>query len=338
MCMSKLKIVERKNLPETNSSSSHALVIDTGNARMVNLDSPYWDLQIDEKGVIHVPATTKCFGREYDKFNTVSNKILYACGLISYRHVHESLSYLERLKKVVINFTGASDVIFDWIPQYYEEIEKTSLSDIVEHGEYFLSPANPEVDHQSMDLFSEVWETDETLKSFIFNLDSWLYLGSDECDPVKDFYAGDGIDNADAIIHLDFGDEIGKIDIPIQIYPGSIRSAIGKYNSSDILGLIVYDKKAKKFRYRIPGESNKHLLEFDDMFHYSRINYGNSEFCWVSRSFEEEVLKQYTKNLKSGAPKKSEDEIIEDLLKQQPGNIKFMNYTVEYKDLGEILC
>ena len=140
------------------------------------------------------------------------------------------------------------------------------------------------------------------------------------------------------MIHLDFGDEIGRIDIPIQIYPGSIRSAIGKYNSSDILGLIVYDKRAKKFRYRVPGESNKHLLEFDDIFHYSRINYGNSEFCWVSRSFEEEVLKQYTKNLKLGAPKKDYDEIIEDLLKQQPGNIKFMNYTVEYKDLGEILC
>ncbi len=61
--MKRIKQVIRKNLPETNSSSSHSVVI------CVDPNSLVDTLPMDSEGVIHVPRRSESFGWEYEKYN-----------------------------------------------------------------------------------------------------------------------------------------------------------------------------------------------------------------------------------------------------------------------------
>lgn len=56
----KNKTSNQKNLPETNSSSSHSVVI------CVDPNSLVDTLPMDSEGVIHVPRRSESFGWEYE--------------------------------------------------------------------------------------------------------------------------------------------------------------------------------------------------------------------------------------------------------------------------------
>ena len=76
------------------------------------------------------------------------------------------------------------------------------------------------------------------------------------------------------------------------------------------------------------------MFDYEKIKEYDKNKTKVLKYVLYKKRTESEIRRKFEKDIEY----EMLDEIIEDLLKQQPGNIKFMNYTVEYKDLGEILC
>lgn len=221
--MEKLKIVIRKNLPETNSSSSHSVVVDTRN---VNYDSTSWNFPIDNKGRIIIPNNTEDFGRgAWTKYNDVLTKTQYVCGQLP-----GNGDYLERLKEVrdiIKEETGALDVIFQWLVNSYNRFlfpDEGELEDFDAGYEYAAEEYyGPDIDHQSRDLDIEILESKETIRDFIFNTRSWLFIGSDESDIEGEFFNITEIKNTEPKAYLKV--EIpgfGDIDFPLSEFPNDL--------------------------------------------------------------------------------------------------------------------
>ena len=151
--MKRIKQVIRKNLPETNSSSSHSVVI------CVDPNSLVDTLPMDSEGVIHVPRRSESFGWEYEKYNDPMTKLQYVCGIIwKYKSNRKKVKLL---KEIVLGYTGAKDIVFDWE-------ENRSSDDIVEEDEdYYWDSGAPEIDHNSSDIFPEIMESARSIKFYI---------------------------------------------------------------------------------------------------------------------------------------------------------------------------
>ena len=88
--MGKIKKVERFNLPETNSSSSHSVVI---NRASIELSS---DIDLDEDGDI-VLESGRCFGWEWKAMNSIKDKLLYVCGIYYHSTKWNEKSYAQKI-------------------------------------------------------------------------------------------------------------------------------------------------------------------------------------------------------------------------------------------------
>lgn len=133
----------RSNVYETNSSSSHSVSIADETKEFV-LDTIY----PDQNGV--VTLTGGEYGWEWFKTNDAMEKANYAV---------QSLGLTDTLKEVIMEQTGATDVVFKDNDGY------------VDHDSYGVSPSDP-----------------YELKQFIFNKNSWLFGGNDNTRPRSDFY------------------------------------------------------------------------------------------------------------------------------------------------------
>ena len=232
----KIRKVFRIGLPETNSSSSHSVTISMTN----NFQDPkVWNLYPNEDGIIHVPGSIS-FGWEWEKYNDVLTKLQYVCGIICSNNYDNRVSRSKKLfelKKIIMDFTGAKDVIFDWESEYNKK-----LIEGVDPEDIFLDC--PEIDHNSCDIFSEIAENKNTLKNFIFNPESWLYLGNDNSSAPTDFYGK--VEENNTIASIDFGGDVGRIDFNIPEFPCKVFEYIGEDDEIDLLKNIKIDHTTGK--------------------------------------------------------------------------------------------
>lgn len=207
--MKRLKIVKRDGLPETNSSSSHSVVVSDKEFSLQDISS---ELIPEDNGKIMIHGHS--FNWEWEKYNDVITKTQYAIAASIYDD-----EKIERIKRVFKEFSG-----------YELEIEDENDSDKLRS---IFS-----VDHNSSDIFDDFLQTDETLKNFIFNPQSWLFLGNDNSEPPVGFYKVHNINNYKnpaAIASIDFGDEIGRIDFELFSYPGGILQELEDEDNQNLL-------------------------------------------------------------------------------------------------------
>lgn len=330
--MKRIKQVIRKNLPETNSSSSHSVVI------CVDPNSLVDTLPMDSEGVIHVPRRSESFGWEYEKYNDPMTKLQYVCGIIwKYKSNRKKVKLL---KEIVLGYTGAKDIVFDWE-------ENRSSDDIVEEDEdYYWDSGAPEIDHNSSDIFPEIMESARSIKNFIFNSRSWLYLGNDNSDAPEGFYEEE-TDDPEIIVSVDYGGDIGIVDFE---YNKSVGCDIENYlKSESLISDIVYNIKTKKFEKYLGMERWRGgSVNTSDQLTFRPISLGDRKLYWISESLEKEIInKTITKD--DGKKQKStllyslstnENEIFKELIKDtQTWGSHWISlpYTVMTKEFGKVL-
>lgn len=143
----------RRGVWETNSSSSHSLSI-ASDALPFIVDRT---LLPDQYGSIILQGGE--FGWEWKKYNDARTKADYlavACA--------SDPDLKERLTNVIRQQTGCTNVFFP------------------SEGDCGY------IDHQSCDVPHKAFETDEMLRSFIFNMNSWLFTGNDNSEASNDFH------------------------------------------------------------------------------------------------------------------------------------------------------
>lgn len=128
----------RKSMFESNSSSSHSISCDVGTTKFHSI-SP------DSEGKITLFGGE--FGWGYETYTDPLSKASY-CALDQ----SGNESRMQMLKEVIMEHTGASEVVF---------------------------PNDGYIDHQSCGTSSEVFESKETLKAFIFGKNSVLIIDND---------------------------------------------------------------------------------------------------------------------------------------------------------------
>lgn len=240
--MGKIKKVERIDFPETNSSSSHSVVINRSKVEYVRDE-----LEFDKDGYI-VLESGRVFGCNVEALNSVRDKMLYVCAIYYFKYAREQGSYvsdfievhkkLVLLSRLVANFTGAKGVRYSWIDKDYDD------------------EGYPEVDHNSSYIFDSIIESKESIKNFIFNRNSWLFTESDGGDIDSEMYnkAFDNSNDVTAEVTLDYGGGIGKVQFNVSNYPTDLDcimySEYSELNRSqcfiDIVSSIVFENSAAR--------------------------------------------------------------------------------------------
>lgn len=206
-----IKEVIRKNLPETNSSSSHSVVISLDPTGIIG--ETEWDLIIDKDGNLHIPEFMS-FGREFFCTNSALTKLQYlSCHYIYGPFMDRGgiSKKIHKFRSVLKNILGINNIIVEEYVEFCKGINSGELdaSDIP-YYEY------PEVDHESQDIFDEILESEETIKNFILNKNTWLYGGSDGYRAEPEVYINtETLPKNIGCLSIDFGGEIGRVDIEI---------------------------------------------------------------------------------------------------------------------------
>lgn len=216
-----IKKVIRKNLPETNSSSSHSVVISMDSGGILKKEE--WNLDIDDKGILHIPSFTD-FGREFFRTNSVLIKLQYlSChyiwGLYKNRGVFSKR--VHKFKTVLKDILGINGIIFEDYVNYCKDLTEGRIESGDENYYEF-----PTVDHNSQDIFDEITESEETIKNFLLNKNTWLYGGSDECRENKKVYINTELESPIiGCFSADLGGDIGRVDV--EVTEDNIRDELG---------------------------------------------------------------------------------------------------------------
>ena len=225
--MQKIKKLQRIGILETNSSSSHSLCISTSGS-LCKPGDPCWDVRLSEDGkTVYLPNFRACFNQQAFQTNKCGTKIQYAYAAALKKDIQKQHDITRLIKQV----TGAENVVIGWVESYKEEINK------VGHDLGMAEVNVPEIDHDSVDdSFEEIFETEETLKNFLFNPNSWLIVEHENFTDYRiKLMASCGLtdlgyyDEEDrAMLSVDIGGEFGRIDIEVngisEIAPSEIKS------------------------------------------------------------------------------------------------------------------
>ena len=165
----------RKSTFETNSSSSHSIVVkDLSPGDYLEIGG----LIPNNKGV--VVLETDDYGWQVEKIRSSYTK---ACYLATYCKLSD-MQYFDELERVIKDVTGAKEVVIEKL----EELEEYK----VEEQEFSYHYHCCSIDHQSWnvprDLLAQGYDA---IKSFIFNPESILYLGNDNDDGVHELMVED---------------------------------------------------------------------------------------------------------------------------------------------------
>lgn len=327
--MEKIKKVIRKNLPETNSSSSHSVVICVDDNLLVDNSL----LPMDENGVIHIPCREN-FGWEYEKYNDPMTKIQYVCGILWQNKSNRKM--VKKLKDIIINYTGATDVLFEW-----EEKKKNANTpeDEEENDDYYWESGAPGIDHNSSDIFPEIIESTKSLKNFIFNSKSWLYLGNDNSEAPEGFYEDeDEIEEKKdpfVVVSVNYGGDLGVIDFEFK--ESTKGNIIYELNREDLIDDVVYDPKTNKF---------KHLgyldTKSDDYLYFRLFNLGDSKLYWINKKLEGEIIKRSGIESRYGIIYEYTEEVnnaFRDILKESSWSNywKSVSYSITFNEFGTVL-
>lgn len=151
-----LKKVIREGVLETNSSSSHAVTLSQSSVSEYLLDT----ILPDRDGIIVLRGGE--FGWDFEKYTDARTKANYLVLTIGYMltdriakiaSVLEENSLYDDLREVIMEQTGATDVVFDAEDGY--------------------------IDHESTNVAKDALVSKEAMYNFIFNKHSILYTGND---------------------------------------------------------------------------------------------------------------------------------------------------------------
>lgn len=148
-----MEINHRHGTFETNSSSTHSICIASGECR----DSlrPYTNEHVIDGVVI----SGGHFGWEVEDYWDAESKASYCITWVR-QYSNDKENHEEMLRKVIMEHTGSKQVVFlcntDWAK-----------------GDYYY------IDHQSSDVCEEAFQSEESLKQFIFNKNSLLHTDND---------------------------------------------------------------------------------------------------------------------------------------------------------------
>ena len=145
-----MKRIVRTGVFETNSSSSHSLSLAREDQEFV-LDTIY----PNQDGVIRVNGRE--FGWGWDRFNDPMIKLAYMCQ----DNQHDDY-WMDLIKEVVMKQTGATEVIF-------------------EEGDGYI-------DHDGVGTTGDIRGDRDEVRNFIFNKNSWLFIGNDNSGPGPTFF------------------------------------------------------------------------------------------------------------------------------------------------------
>lgn len=148
----------RKGVFETNSSSTHSLVISEGTPETPQ-KIPVVEVFSDSTGKAHhncVVLTGGEFGWGYECYHDAETKANYLAVYVKNFEPSRKEMFEEVLKK----HTGAEEIVYD----FGEEFEDRNYSYI---------------DHQSSDVGAKAFESTQYLENFIFNPESYLILDND---------------------------------------------------------------------------------------------------------------------------------------------------------------
>jgi hypothetical protein len=139
----------RKNVFETNSSSTHTVCIASGSTREDIRNLP----KLNEEGDLEV--YTGEYGWEIANYNQVEDRISYATTFA----LNKDLEYAEQEKPIDdIKFKGPHiDMLVSKLKEF------TGANNII-----FIKGFGY-IDHQSWDEASEIFESEESLEQFLFN-------------------------------------------------------------------------------------------------------------------------------------------------------------------------
>lgn len=341
----KIKITIRRNLPETNSSSSHSLVIDSGRPYDPVLPgNPLWDIPIDQDGYLHIDGLVS-FGREYARYNSVLAKVQYVCGALCGRvsTERESHPHLKRLERILTDMTGTKGVVFDWVKAYYSDLFRSKQDLEESKGEdprrvafSYYDPSWPDIDHQGYEVFDELLESDDTIRDFIFNPKSTLFTGSDECSPGDPSFYGPS--PVVAYLQIYIPEPIGRIDIPLYRWPCKLGSADLDGWASPVK-MVVFDSqghprtKDERDNYGPPAEAyaSPYFYYFDD-FGYIRLRDGKKILYCRPKFYQ--VVEEIAKELgKKWPDEDTYDEAFKrhpELIIEVPYTIRVLEFNVEY--------
>lgn len=143
-----MKKIVRTGVFETNSSSTHSLSVADTNQEFV-LDTIY----PDQNGVITVHDQQ--FGWEWMKYNDAMTKLAYLFQ-------DQGEAHGDLIKEAIMEQTGANDVVF------------------IEDDGY--------IDHEGYGTANGVVGSKDKIKNFVFNKNSWLFIGNDNSSPDPTFY------------------------------------------------------------------------------------------------------------------------------------------------------
>lgn len=287
--MKRLKKVIRNGLPETNSSSSHSVII----SKMAKTDEiDFLSLLPNEDGIIEIPKPVVDFGNTgFSSYNSPLVKLQLVLSLIATNaeDAVQLCKLLGWLKVLLCNFTGAKEVKFLGLKEFDCEYEEYS---------YFWETAGScfgSVDHQSREsLCNCIFEKNQVILDFIFNPDSWLFLGSDSYDTeaLINKEVGEYYNSVEACASIDFGYNLGRVDFPLYNYPEfeCLSNDILHGRNSFIFN-VIFDPDSKKFFFTNGNKpDNKKLLNlgsYGGFFSYdnkdSIANTGDG-YCLIFRS------------------------------------------------------
>lgn len=184
----------RLNLPETNSSSSHSLVIGYNNNYLKSRMDALKELEpyLNDNGILIVNSAE--FGWESGKSNNIYEKLQYLMAISCSYHgcgwEDETINnrakvqkFLSKVEKIVRDYTGITEVKFE--------------------------TKGSGVDHQSIYLYDDIAESTRSIKNFLFSNQSWVFLGNDNS-----------------------GDELGEMEMRDETYYGLLTVHIpGKFGN-----------------------------------------------------------------------------------------------------------
>ena len=213
-------IQKRNSCFETNSSSSHSVCISMDS----EIDPSIYELIKNDKLYIYPRSegfsnykTNKCL----DKLQFLVSII---CTDVSTVHGSKRVKHLRTLLK---NAIGVNNVYIGHIDEYYEMLRKRNKQPFENKFEYesfiFKNFRLPKIISDNIKTIEEeIFETRETLRSFILSPNSWLYSLDEEVYHsesdykfMSEMYCG--VDCSDSIATVEYSDKL-KVDVEVNLF------------------------------------------------------------------------------------------------------------------------
>ena len=301
--MKTIKRVIRKNFAETNSSSSHSLIIDTTDYD----NSDAFKLNRDSKGNIIIEK--KYFNWGWYKTNNVNEKLSYVFAQIYANYGSKISKKINQVRRIVLKFTGAPGIVYN-ADSVFDEFN---------------------IDHQSTDLIKQIMESNSSIKDFIFNPKSWLYIGDDNEDPPSRFYSKES--EPDYYLSVYFPDPIGRLDMDFYSMDDiSIKNVLYNLDENLLTDIVINVKKGYKVEwYSNYVNRDKYSLDSIDMtripnfLYYYNICIDNKIY-WISRDLIKLI----------GTDRENEEKCL-DLINKYPFHARSFNADIFSTEFNIIL-